>query len=107
MCYIVRDPYDALVYTGRHLFGARQRKDEFVGTIAESRIESRGEKGKESMSTLGRLLARLGSVGTLLGAGVSFWCPDCRVRQPAIWTRSCALPSKRGHVVVAKLPPVR
>jgi|SRR5918993_1400366 hypothetical protein len=47
-------------------------KDEFVGTIAESRIESRGEKGKESMSTLRRLLFRLGTVGTLLGAGVSF-----------------------------------
>jgi hypothetical protein len=32
----------------------------------------KGEKGKESMSTLGRLLARLGSVSTLLGAeGVS------------------------------------
>jgi hypothetical protein len=30
-----------------------------------------GEKGKESMSTLGRLLARLGTVGTLLGTGVS------------------------------------
>ena len=73
MCYIVLDRYDALVYTGRHLFGARQRKDEFVGTIAESRIESRGEKGKESMSTLRRLLARLGSVGTLLGAGGEFF----------------------------------
>jgi hypothetical protein len=47
-------------------------KDEFVGTIAESRIESRGEKGKESMSTLRRLLVRLGTVGTLLGADVSF-----------------------------------
>src|SRR5687768_3230622 len=46
MCYIVLDPYDALVYTGRHLFGARQRKDEFVGTIAESRIESRGGERK-------------------------------------------------------------
>jgi hypothetical protein len=34
--------------------------------------ESRGEKGKESMSTLHRLLARLGTVGTLLGASVSF-----------------------------------
>ena len=34
--------------------------------------ESRGEKGKESMSTLRRLLVRLGTVGTLLGAGVSF-----------------------------------
>ena len=29
----------------------------------------KGEKGKESMSTLRRLLARLGTVGTLLGAG--------------------------------------
>ena len=29
----------------------------------------KGEKGKESMSTIRRLLARLGSVGTLLGAG--------------------------------------
>jgi hypothetical protein len=48
-------------------------KDEFVGTIAESRIESRGEKGKESMSTLRRLLVRLGSVGTLLGAGGEFF----------------------------------
>jgi hypothetical protein len=33
--------------------------------------ESKGEKGKESMSTLRRLLARLGTVGTLLGASVS------------------------------------
>ena len=30
-----------------------------------------GEKGKESMSTLHRVLVRLGTVGTLLGAGVS------------------------------------
>jgi hypothetical protein len=29
----------------------------------------KGEKGKESMSTLGRLLARLKTVGTLLGTG--------------------------------------
>ena len=29
----------------------------------------KGEKGKESMSTIRRLLVRLGSVGTLLGAG--------------------------------------
>jgi hypothetical protein len=31
----------------------------------------KGEKGKESMSTLHRVLVRLGTVGTLLGAGVS------------------------------------
>ena len=30
-----------------------------------------GEKGKESMNTLHRVLVRLGTVGTLLGAGVS------------------------------------
>jgi hypothetical protein len=35
--------------------------------------ESRGEKGKESMSTLRRVLVRLGSVGTLLGAGGVFF----------------------------------
>ena len=29
----------------------------------------KGEKGKESMSPIRRLLVRLGSVGTLLGAG--------------------------------------
>jgi hypothetical protein len=29
------------VYTGRHLFGARQRKDKIVGTIAEPRIQRR------------------------------------------------------------------
>ena len=34
--------------------------------------ESRGEKGKESMSTLRRLLARLGTVGTFLGSGMFF-----------------------------------
>ena len=34
--------------------------------------ESRGEKGKESMSTLRRFLARLGTVGTLLVTNVSF-----------------------------------
>jgi hypothetical protein len=34
--------------------------------------QSRGEKGKESMSTLRRLLARLGTVGTFLGPGVFF-----------------------------------
>ena len=31
----------------------------------------KGEKGKESMSTLRRLVVRLGTVGTLLGAAVS------------------------------------
>lgn len=31
----------------------------------------KGKKGKESMSTLRLLLVRLGTVGTLLGAGVS------------------------------------
>jgi hypothetical protein len=36
-------------------------------SVGESR-----EKGKESMSALRRLLARLGTVGTHLGAGVSF-----------------------------------
>jgi hypothetical protein len=35
--------------------------------------ESRGEKGKESMSTLRRVLVRLGTVGTLLGAGGEFF----------------------------------
>src|SRR5215207_6950146 len=93
MCYIVRDPYDALVYTGRHLFGARQRKDEFVGTIAESRIESRGEKGKESMSTLRRLLARLGSVGTLLGAGGEFFVSGL----PRKTTRACYGLGRKSH----------
>ena len=34
--------------------------------------QSRGEKGKESMSTLRRLLARLGTVGTFLGSGMFF-----------------------------------
>ena len=33
---------------------------------------SRGEKGKESMRTLRRLLVSLGTVGNLLGASVSF-----------------------------------
>jgi hypothetical protein len=32
----------------------------------------KGEKGKESMSTLRRLCVRLGTVGTLLGADVFF-----------------------------------
>jgi hypothetical protein len=35
--YIVVGPYDALVYKGRHLFGARLRKDNTVGTTAEPR----------------------------------------------------------------------
>ena len=34
--------------------------------------ESRGEKGKESMSIHRRLLVRCGNIGTLLGAGVAF-----------------------------------
>ena len=33
----------------------------------------KGEKGKESMSTLRRFLVRLGTVGTLLGAGGEFF----------------------------------
>jgi hypothetical protein len=31
---------DALVYTGTHLFRARERKDEIVGTIAEPRKDA-------------------------------------------------------------------
>jgi hypothetical protein len=58
----------------------------------------KGEKGKESMSTIRRLLARLGSVGTLLGAGVSLVSglsrkspsdPDEELRAAfAAWARS-------------------
>jgi len=44
MCYIVLDPYDALVVLIRVGTFSELGKDEIVGTIAESRIESRGRK---------------------------------------------------------------
>jgi hypothetical protein len=42
MCPIVVGLYDALVYTGvGTFFGARERMNEIVGTIAEPRIKRR------------------------------------------------------------------
>jgi hypothetical protein len=44
MCYIVVGPYDALVNTGvGTFFGARERMNEIVGTIAEPRTQKEAD----------------------------------------------------------------
>src|SRR5919112_102819 len=67
----LKDLRDALVYTGTHLFRARERKDEIVGTIAEPRkdvlwrvvLRKRWENRWESY-VLGRTrLVRLSETG--------------------------------------------
>jgi hypothetical protein len=97
--YIVVGPYDALVYKGKHLFGARQRKDEIVGTTAEPRKDAVWRVSP----VLGRTILPSHMREVLLGPSCS--CPDTPRLCPRGLSRSSPLSRCAWGPVLWQLPP--